>query len=665
VSVLARRVLVLGLAAAMSVAMPGALSAQVHDPASTSPEFPGTVTDWNGFRRHDFEVDGCACRVIIPAVRAPANPWVWRARFPDFHADVDRKLLAEGFHIAYMNTDGQLGSPRALAHWDRFYAFLRERGLAEKVALEGVSRGGLFVYRWAAQNPERVACIYADTPVCDVRSWPLGRGAGIGDAGTWQHLLTEYSFTHEQALAWNGNPIDLAAPIVAARIPLLHLISENDQVVPPRENTYVLRDRVRALGGELEVLSVPEGTAESHGHHFAVPAKFVDRATQFLLRHTATTPGGAVFHHLREGLARSQVRLKAPGKHRIVFLGGSITHNSGWRELLAADLQRRFPMGEIEFVNAGIPSMGSTPSAFRIERDVFANGPVDLLFVEAAVNDSTNGRSDLEQCRAMEGIVRHALRRDPGMDVVLLHFVDPEKMAAIRGGAVPAVIANHERVAEHYGLPSLDLAREVTARIDAREFSWEKDFKDLHPSPFGQLLYYRGIRRLLDAAWLDADTTAAPAVRTLPTAMDIACYERGRLVDPGTATVDRGFHRVDRWRPTDGAGTRPGFVDVPMLVAEQPGAQLTLRFRGNAVGLFVAAGPDAGAIEWSVDGGEFARQDLFTRWSGGLHLPWAYVLAAGLPSAEHVLVVRVAQPLASAKGRSAVRIAHFLVDERE
>jgi sialidase-1 len=83
------------------------------------------------------------------------------------------------------------------------------------------------------------------------------------------------------------------------------------------------------------------------------------------------------------------------------------------------------------------------------------------------------------------------------------------------------------------------------------------------------------------------------------------------------------------------------------------------------VGLFVAAGPDAGAIEWSIDGGDFARQDLFTPWSAGLHLPWAYVLAAGLPSGEHGLVLRVAMPLASAKGRSAVRIAHFLVDERE
>lgn len=43
-------------------------------------------------------------------------------------------------------------------------------GFNKKVALEGMSRGGLIVYNWAAQNPEKVACIYADAPVMDFKS---------------------------------------------------------------------------------------------------------------------------------------------------------------------------------------------------------------------------------------------------------------------------------------------------------------------------------------------------------------------------------------------------------------------------------------------------------------------------------------------------------------
>src|SRR5690554_3486699 len=127
-------------------------------------------------------------------------------------------------------------------------------------------------------------------------------------------------------------------------------------------------------------------------------------------------------------------------------------------------LERRFPDTEFEFIPAGIPSMGSTPGAFRLERDVLKDGPVDLLFEEAAVNDATNGRRREEQIRGMEGIVRHTLYANPSTDILLMYFVDPEKMAAYRDGEIPEVIQNHEQVAIHYNLPSLHLAREVTDR---------------------------------------------------------------------------------------------------------------------------------------------------------------------------------------------------------
>jgi len=322
------------------------------------PALPTATSTWLGCERHDFEVDGRACWVVAPRVRAAGNPWVWRARFPQFHTELDEALLEEGLHIAYLDTAGMLGSPRALDHWDRFYDDMIQRGFARGVALEAVSRGGLFAYRWAARHPERVACIYADTPVCDIKSWPLGQGAGLGHAATWQSLLEEYGFTRQQALGFDGNPIDLAATLAAAQIPLLHIVSENDQVVPPAENTYVLQARLREHGGDLEVLSVPTGSAESHGHHFAVRPEHVRRASEFVLRHTHATPANARYHSLRGGLGRSHARLAAGGACRVAFLGGSITHNPGWRDHVAADLQRRFPQAEIEFVNAGIPSMG-------------------------------------------------------------------------------------------------------------------------------------------------------------------------------------------------------------------------------------------------------------------------------------------------------------------
>lgn len=37
-------------------------------------------------------------------------------------------------------------------------------------------------------------------------------------------------------------------------------------------------------------------------------------------------------------------------------------------------------------------------------------------------------------------------------------------------GRAPAAVAQHEKVAEHYGNPSVNLAQEVTDRINAKEF---------------------------------------------------------------------------------------------------------------------------------------------------------------------------------------------------
>ena len=246
---------------------------QAQDSALASPatRWPGQKSEWHGFDRFDFEVDGKPAYVVIPPTIAAGNPWVWRARFPNFHTEVDLILLSRGYHIARINTDGMLGSPHAMKHWDKFYHFVTEHGLAKRCALEGVSRGGLFVYAFAAQWPQRVTCIYCDTPVLDISSWPGGKGIGNGHDKTWQRCLREYGLTEEEAKHFKLNPIDRLEPIAKAKIPLFHLVSLNDKVVPPSENTFVLTRRFRKLGGKIEIIEVKQGTTQSAGHHFTPP----------------------------------------------------------------------------------------------------------------------------------------------------------------------------------------------------------------------------------------------------------------------------------------------------------------------------------------------------------------------------------------------------------
>ena len=375
-----------------------------------------------------------------------------------------------------------------------------------------------------------------------------------------------------------------------------------------------------------------------------------------------STEGGgqlssAPYHNLRRGLANARRKFETEKRGRVAFLGGSITYNPGWRDSVSAYLERRFPETRFEFVAAGIPSMGTTPGAFRLERDVLSGGPVDLLFEEAAVNDRTNGRTDAEQVRAMEGIVRRVRYADPAADIVIMHFADPDKMTDYREGRTPREIANHEKVAEHYGIPTINLAREVTDRIDAGEFSWEADFKDLHPSPFGQALYYRSMKAFLDNAW-----EGQPAPHPLPPKIDPFCYDQGRLEDPRGARLQQGWTMLENWSPRDSAATRDNYRNVPMLVADGPGSALAFPFEGRAAGIAVAAGPDAGIVEYRIDGGPWQRQDLFTAWSSRLHLPWYYTLAAALPEGRHTLEIRLSAEKNPESRGTACRIRYFFVN---
>jgi len=140
--------------------------------------------------------------------------------------------------------------------------------------LLGMSRGGLYVYRWAAANPDKVGLIYGDAPVCDVKSWPAGKGKGKGSPRDWALFQQVYGLTEAQALAWKGNPIDQLAPLARARIPILHVVGDADDVVPVEENTAVLKQRYEEMGGHVELI-VKKGVGH-HPHSLDDPTPIVD-----------------------------------------------------------------------------------------------------------------------------------------------------------------------------------------------------------------------------------------------------------------------------------------------------------------------------------------------------------------------------------------------------
>lgn len=158
--------------------------------------------------------------IIAPRKEAAGRPWVLRAGFVDRDAKVDQALLAKGYHIVVgpvgFNADGPVK-----AEWDRLYAYLTEHGFAAKPVLEGDGGAAGAVYAWGIENPDKVACIYAENPI----------------------LLTAGVKTQ---------PIDNLAPLAKAGAPILHVCGSLDPALD--EQTRTAEKRYKALNGTITVI---------------------------------------------------------------------------------------------------------------------------------------------------------------------------------------------------------------------------------------------------------------------------------------------------------------------------------------------------------------------------------------------------------------------------
>lgn len=236
---------------------------------------------WNGFERHDFKYKGVKSLLVIPDSPAKGYPWVWRARFFGHQPQADIELLKRGFHLAYCDVAGLFGNQVAVERWNEFYQMLiTQRGLSKKPALEGMSRGGLIIYNWASVNPEKVSCIYGDAPVCDIRSWPGGKGKGKGGGSAWKAALKAHRITDEESKSAKVSPIHKLKPIANAGIPILHVVGAADKVVPVDENSEIIEKKYKELGGNIHVISKP-GIGH-HPHALKDPRPIVD----FILKHS-------------------------------------------------------------------------------------------------------------------------------------------------------------------------------------------------------------------------------------------------------------------------------------------------------------------------------------------------------------------------------------------
>jgi lysophospholipase L1-like esterase/pimeloyl-ACP methyl ester carboxylesterase len=239
-------------------------------------EITGTKSNYHGYECIDFTYKGNACKIAKPKFIAKGKPWIWRARFWGHEPQTDIALLERGYHLVYCDVAELFGNQVAVDRWNDFYQFLQKGGLAKKTVLEGFSRGGLYIYSWALQNPEKVACIYADAPVLDIKSWP-GKFYPVGGSNleTWEACKKAFGFkSDEEAKAAKVSPIDKVEQIAKLKIPLLHVCGLADRTVPYIYNTKPFAEKIIQYGGSIKVIEKPG--VDHHPHSLKNPQPIVD-----------------------------------------------------------------------------------------------------------------------------------------------------------------------------------------------------------------------------------------------------------------------------------------------------------------------------------------------------------------------------------------------------
>jgi predicted esterase len=208
-----------------------------------------------------FTIEGRTAFLIAPPKKVVGvpTPWVWYAPtlagLPGKHETwMFERFLDNGIAIAGVDVGESYGSPQGRAVYGALYAELVEkRGLARRACLLARSRGGLMLYSWASENPDRVACIAGIYPVCSIASYPgLRRACGA------------YGMTEAQLAAklTEHNPIDRLAPLAEANVPIFHIHGDRDTTVPLDKNSGEVQKRYSKLGGKMKLVVV-----EGQGHN--------------------------------------------------------------------------------------------------------------------------------------------------------------------------------------------------------------------------------------------------------------------------------------------------------------------------------------------------------------------------------------------------------------
>jgi lysophospholipase L1-like esterase len=355
--------------------------------------------------------------------------------------------------------------------------------------------------------------------------------------------------------------------------------------------------------------------------------------------------GAADFYQLRGGIPNSQYFFQANtvGNQYLFFLGNSVLAGTGLKDQslrysvqMVKGFKKHFPAATITETRHMQPG-GSWFGLFRASRGQAVFGEVicsgHLAILDFAADDRGVA---LERVKtSLEGLVRQVVLYRPTHSQILVYTLTPEMLADYRAGKTPEYIRASEQIADHYGIPSLNLARYAADKIIAGEISPAAFSADgINPTDAGAKIYAEAVAKFADALMAACPTPAKPQRRTLPPPLFTETNDNGRIV----AYEDSVVRRSAAWKSGQPSPIGPF---RHLLVSDQVGATLSLKFKGSEVGILDVVDRDSAEYEYAIDAGPWRKLPAPKDARGLTMRPVS--LACGLErNAEHELVLKTA-----------------------
>jgi hypothetical protein len=353
----------------------------------------------------------------------------------------------------------------------------------------------------------------------------------------------------------------------------------------------------------------------------------------------------------RAGLPNFVARAEKGESLKVAYLGGSITAQPGWRIKSLELLKTTFPKATLTEINAAIGGTGSDLGVFRLKQDVLDRQP-DLLFVEFAVNDGAAAPEQIWRC--MEGIVRQTWKARPECDICFVYTLVDNMAGTIAGGRFQRSASAMEKIADHYGIPTVHMGLEAVKLATQKKLVWKGKLPKtdaekaeagdviafspdgVHPFPeTGHELYRAAIARSLPAI---QSASKGPGAHTLAEPFRPDNYERAQLLSITQASLSDGFVKPDA--ATDRLAKSFANRLPDLHRADQPGQKLTFKFKGTRCAIYDIIGPDCGQVTVTLDDRQpivVPRFDAYCTY----HRLATMVIGTELPDVVHTVTIEV------------------------